>query len=393
MRMLSGLFVPAVFYIGLVAGGVLPFLAENELHLLVRVLFAVSLVIVLARNRLTLKQIKVVSAYVAVTALTLTPLLFFTTNQFYAAQKIESVVLGTAVCYMLLVAGINRYGWDGFRHRAIVFALLVLGMTVLYKLKFGFWDRETRFFLNGPIVFGWLMGLHAMFALMLWSEGRKTIYLLYFLAFLLAVIWTQSKGPLLALFVCVAFMLVILARRNWLVFRNFFIFLTVVLVVAFVQRDIILESLEGSRLQSIAALFTGETQESDQGSIGTRGDMLQESMGYIMAKAPFGIGVGEWPNVSRSGVDYPHNEHLEILVEMGVPWFVMHVIFVFYTYLRGGNELRIVMLFFLIASSFSGDVSYLRYVFPFALLSFSFYGLSIFRTTSRRVHEVRRARS
>lgn len=50
--------------------------------------------------------------------------------------------------------------------------------------------------------------------------------------------------------------------------------------------------------------------------------MLQEALGYIAKTAPFGIGVGEWPNVSRSGVDYPHNEHLEILVESGVPGFL-----------------------------------------------------------------------
>lgn len=390
--MLSGFFVPATFYIGLVAGGVLPFLAENDLHLLVRALFVSSLIFSLATHRVTSKQIKVISVYGAVTALTLVPLLLFTTNEFYAAQKIESVILGTAACYLLLVAGINRYGWDGFRHRAIVFALFVLGMTVLYKLKFGFWDRETRFFLNGPIVFGWLMGLHAIFALMLWASGRGGVYLFFYLVFLFAVIWTQSKGPLLALFACMGFLIIVFSKNNFRVLRNFFIFIAVVLVASFHQREIILESLDGSRLQSIAALFTGETQDSDEGSIGSRGDMLQEAMGYVIKKAPFGIGVGEWPNLSKSGVDYPHNEHLEILVEMGVPWFLMYLFFVVFSFYRCGTELRVVMLFFLIASSVSGDVSYLRYMFPFALLSFSFYGFSVFRATPRRDYEVRRAR-
>jgi len=264
-------------------------------------------------------------------------------------------------------------------------------LTVLYKIKFGFWDREVRFFLNGPIVFGWLMGLHALFSLMIWAKKGGARYIFSAVLFTFAVVWTQSKGPLLALGLCLAVFVLSVAKQNLKVFRNLVGGFTVLCVALAFNVDAVLDSLEGSRLQSIAALVTGETQENDEGSIGSRGAMLEEAIGFIGDSAPFGIGVGEWPNRSRSGLAYPHNQHLEVLVEMGVPWFLLHITFIIFSLIKGNWELRIVMLFFFVASSVSGDVSYMRYLYPFALISISTYGFRSARASSRRFDENHRA--
>lgn len=208
--------------------------------------------------------------------------------------------------------------------------------------------------------------------------------------FFSAVVWTQSKGPLLALILSSFIFVIFSAKENPKALRNIVMAILLIGGVAFLQADAILSLLEGSRLQSISALITGDTQESDQGSIGSRGDMLSEAVLFVSKEAPFGIGVGEWANKSKTGADYPHNEHLEILVEMGAPWFLIHFAFLVYAFKLACKDLRVLLIFFVIAASFSGDISYLRYIYLFSLASISFYGFRFSRAAPRRCNEVSR---
>ncbi len=368
----------------------MPPLAESELHLVVRCVFFCGVAFSLLKHGVSPKPLKIVGVYFLIASLGLLPLLFFTTNHFYAAQKIEAVLLGTVSCFLFLSIIVRKHGWDGYRILAIRFGLLVLIATLGYKAAFGFWDREVRFFLNGPIVFGWLMGMHALLSLMLWFSQKRRMYAAGYILFFAAVVWTQSKGPLLALILSSLLLGILSVKENPKTLRNIIVGMSLIGGAVFFQADEILLLLEGSRLQSISALVTGDTQESDQGSIGSRGEMLSEAVLFISKEAPFGIGVGEWANKSKTGADYPHNEHLEILVEMGVPWFLMHLAFIGYAFIIAGRELKVLLIFFSVAASFSGDVSYLRYIYLFSLASISFYGFRFPRAASRRSNEASR---
>lgn len=387
---MKNLFLPGMLYLGLIVGGLVPPLAESDLHLVVRCIFFFGVVFAFMRYGMSARPLRVAGLYVFTTSLLLLPLLLFTTNYLYAAQKIEAVLLGTISCFLFLSIIIRNHGWNGYLVLSIRFALLVLIVTLVYKAIFGFWDREVRFFLNGPIVFGWLMGMHALFALMLWISERKRVYVSIYMLFFSAVVWTQSKGPLLALILSSFIFVIFSAKENPKALRNIVMAILLIGGVAFLQADAILSLLEGSRLQSISALITGDTQESDQGSIGSRGDMLSEAVLFVSKEAPFGIGVGEWANKSKTGADYPHNEHLEILVEMGAPWFLIHFAFLVYAFKLACKDLRVLLIFFVIAASFSGDISYLRYIYLFSLASISFYGFRFSRAAPRRCNEVSR---
>lgn len=390
---MSYLFLPGLIYLALVAGGVLPFLAENETHVAVRGLLILGILTAFMGNKLPDRTVKTALGYFLVGALLTLPLLVVTAMPLYGAQKIESVVLGSLICYLLIEMVIARHRWDGYCTRAVYFAALVLLLTILYKARFGFWDREVRFFLNGPIVFGWLMGMHALFAIMLWMAGRGSRFGILAILFMLAVVWTQSKGPLLALGVSSFYLFVRMRKSSPGAFRKVIVGLFILITLVIANSDAVLEAVGGSRLQALAALVTGETQENDEGSIGSRGEMLAEAVQFMGRTVPFGIGIGEWQNWSRSGLEYPHNQHVEILVEMGIPWFLVHVAFVLMGFIRAGWQIRAVLIFFMVASTFSGDVSYLRYLYPFLLISLTKHGFRSARTPPRRSDETAWARS
>src|SRR5690606_3743121 len=70
---------------------------------------------------------------------------------------------------------------------------------LIYKGTLGLDDRGVRFFINGPIVFGWIMGWNFLICLYLFFKGfRRWLVACGAVAFFLAVLWTQSKGPLIA---------------------------------------------------------------------------------------------------------------------------------------------------------------------------------------------------
>lgn len=390
---MTALFLSSLIYLSLITGGLIPPLAESDVHYFVRIVFLLGLLITLLRFGINPRTVKLAFVYAILSSLLLVPFLFFTSNYIYASQKIESVILGVGSSYLLLSILVNRSGWIEYKRVAVYFAIGVLFVTVLYKVVFGFWDREIRFFLNGPIVFGWLMGMHALLSISLWLEESRKRFLIFYIIFFVAVIWTQSKGPLLALCVSSVVLFVIAARRSPKMLRGLIVGFALIAGIVASQFNVILGLMEGSRLQSISALITGDTSDNDQGSIGSRGEMLGEAIDFISSEAPLGIGLAEWPNKSKSGADYPHNEHIEILVELGLPWFILHIMFIAYAFSRSSLDRKMLMLFFFIASSFSGDISYLRYLYMFALASIEIYGINHSRAASWRSNETSRLSS
>lgn len=280
----------------------------------------------------------------------------------YAFDKFQGGIASSCIACFGLANCYSKFGINK-THRAIIFcALIVLALTALYKSTAGFFDRNTRFLINGPIVFGWIAGMFCIMSFQLHAVTRANVYKVSGYLFLVAVFWTQSKGPVLALLITLLYLNSTLILRNW----PKAIFITLVAAIAFAANiESIEESLSDTRFSVIMRVATGQLQESDDGSIGTRSELVDHAISQIEAHPIGGIGLGEFGHI---GFKYPHNQHLEIATEMGIPIAILHLTFVCACFFASRGIFRSFIIFFFIAGLFSGDISYLRFLYTFALL-------------------------
>jgi O-antigen ligase len=130
--------------------------------------------------------------------------------------------------------------------------------------------------------------------------------------------------------------------------------------------DFILDTLVNSRLDAIGRLITGTTNELDEGSVGTRSTLFDIAMNQFWESPMFGIGLGQF---RFNEYNYPHNQHLEIFVELGALVGMLHIGFIAYSFIKSSNINRSIILLFAVGACFSGDTSYLRFLYAFCLLS------------------------
>lgn len=359
------LVLTGVFYLSLVSGGVLLFGSDGVANDLVKVGIAIIAMALTLRAAPSREACGVAFKFILVFSIPLLFSSYFSRNVDYSLSKIDSAILGTSLSFLLAAATIRRYGFLEFMRGFLWVGLVVLLLTVVYKSIFGFSDRSVRFFLNGPIVFGWLMGLMGVVAISIWQVTGVRRYLLFVLLFLVAVLWTQSKGPLLA-FMAVAGLVFLMQMR----FKQKMLSLLFMVAILFVSsHSNFFELFANTRLSAIERFFNNSTSEMDYGSVDVRLHMYNDALDLVSRNPVAGIGVGNWQAFTSSDFLYPHNQHLEILVELGVFYFVLYISFLIFSLIVAGSILRSVLVFLLIAASFSGDLSYTRYIFLFALLA------------------------
>ncbi|MNL28729.1 hypothetical protein D3C87_1503870 [compost metagenome] len=125
------------------------------------------------------------------------------------------------------------------------------------------------------------------------------------------------------------------------------------------------EVLSNSRFAALERLFTSNLTAVDEGSVGARSVLLEEALRGFWENPLFGIGLGGF---SYGEYVYPHNQHLEILAELGIFVALLHFAFVLFSFIRSDLIYRTLIIFFATAASFSGDSSYLRFLYAFCLL-------------------------
>ena len=286
-----------------------------------------------------------------------------------AYGKIEGGIVSTIICISIIIYISKYLNLFQFIKYFIIFSFMILIMTLLYRNVFGLESRDDRFFLNGPIVFGWIMGLNAILSFVLFQSAHKRIYLLTATIFVGATLLTGSKGPLVAVMLAVAVLALRWAHRpsTWL----FMIFggLSVFASASFVSLD----NLE--RFQALERLVAGETSDSDYGSVGTRYDAWRDSINMFLEHPIFGVGLGNWNNFASNKIDYPHNFIMEILSEMGIFGIFSFSILLLYIIIKSDLLGRIILFYFMICMSFSGDLSYYRFMIalPLALILINHY--------------------
>ncbi|MGH1480687.1 MAG: O-antigen ligase family protein [Geminicoccales bacterium] len=248
----------------------------------------------------------------------------------------------------------------------ILIMLAYLIGALLFKLKNGFWDRQVVFLMNGPIVFARLMGMAAILTL-LFTKGPLRIAL--FTIFLLAVLWSSSKGPLLAMILVLALMMIAHGRLVALSI------IAIIIVTPFLlipeQVFNVIRLLDGTgRIAVIIESLTLGSELSDAHSVtfGSRSTAYIKTL-HLIAQYPMGVGLGDWQIHTREIIQYPHNFFLEAISELGVIFGILFVLPYVWSIFGAKNKLLWVVIFFAINQQVSGDLLDSRYWLLFGVLA------------------------
>lgn len=370
MGFLSGLFslntlpYAASFWVVLIVGNVLPFYNNQSVPLGVNTLIATVFLgpLLLRGDGSAYSKFAILMLYVFLVFLVFGMLR--TGDASYALLKIDGAIIVPFLTSFVAVESIRKHGITETCKAmcAVLFAILVA--TFLYKLHYGFFDRTVRFFLNGPIVFSWLMGVLAILSLHLAINTNSKIYYLVFALAFLAVIWSMSKGPLVALSATLAFYF----ARN-IKNKNASAALFVVASVIFITVYFIRDALLSSRYMAIFRVSQGEGV--DEGSVGTRMGMWTDSVELAHDHPLLGVGLGNWQFYTDNDFFYPHNFVLELASEMGIVFtFFTFVVIVVAAWKIRRNPFFSVVVFLFICLMFSGDVTYMRYPLAFLITGY-----------------------
>lgn len=277
----------------------------------------------------------------------------------YALQKIEGAIFATLLIALIVNHCVRAYGIYVF-FRAFIwvsFAIMVVTLTVRFGSGHELGDRSGRFLINGPIVFGWMMGLAAIMSLHIYYFSGKIKYTFAFTIFAAAIILTGSKGPLLALiFGSIIFFLARITSRRTLLFLSALL-ACVLPSIYFLPEKVI------NRFAAIGRVIGGDLVATDSGSIGIRLDAWRQPIEIFYENPIFGVGLGNWVNhVAAGELFYPHNFIIEAIVELGSLGALALLVTLAFVMRRVSAVIVSLIGFLSACLFFSGDLSYLRFV-------------------------------
>ena len=294
--------------------------------------------------------------------------LLWSENVDYGLYKIGNLFLSSYIALIFFSAAIKLTSISFLSKVILKLLLFLLIITIFYKINYGFFDREVLFFLNGPIVFGRLMGIGAILTLV--STSSKLKKGLYFMVFAIAVIWTASKGPILALFtVTLIYAIFFMNLRQQIVSL---IAVIVLGLLAYGNPDVLRELGLIRLIDTITYLFS-ENENFSSRSISLRWAVLNESFQALLTNSILGVGLGDWAsNVLNLGFIYPHNFFAEVFVEggmlLGFLFCIPYLIF-----LKNPKSMLFLVSFYLLLSQqVSGDILDSRYWLVFSILCFCY---------------------
>jgi hypothetical protein len=327
----------------------------NSLLLVQTVLFALALPLSPSARR----AIFIVIGMVLPLAVTL----LWSRDAAWGAATLLDLTASAATASLLLAFSLERIGVDRtFRVWLVLLAALLVA-AIAYKVQNGFFDREVNFLLNGPNVFARQMGLAALLSGFLL---RGPFRWLGIVAFTLAVIWTQSKGPLL-------FLLLVGLGTGWLRLGakgRILVLLGLAGVVAVLS--LLLDQLRDvdffRRFFVAAAVLEGGLGGENYGSVGSR-VLLFSTAARMIAEHPLGIGLGSWMPLSGFfWAEYPHNFFLEVLLEGGLVLGTIAAV-AYFAFLLSHNAMIVAMGAFLaLCQQVSGGLADSRFWLAFACI-------------------------
>jgi hypothetical protein len=266
-------------------------------------------------------------------------------------HKVGNLLLSATLGALLAGLAAQRVGLDAALRWWLAVLALLLTAALGYKLVFGFADRDVPFLMLGPIVFARFMGLGAILAACLLSGPARVLGIT---AFSLGVLWTASKGPLLAL--------AIVAILAGLTASGMRARVAAAVLTALAAGTLVLaadwlrmQPLFGRFFVALQVLDTG-LNEANWGSIGSRLELLEVSLHQI-AINPLGVGIGSWaPSTGLEWAEYPHNFFMEVLAEGGLIAGAFALIPFLWFFPPKDRVLTACCVFLAIGQQFSGDL-------------------------------------
>ncbi|PRX26968.1 O-Antigen ligase [Meinhardsimonia xiamenensis] len=357
-----------VSYVLLASGSISPFFINVTLGIIFPT-FILTIFAVLFRSQI-FRYILVKSTlhlFPILTALLIAT--FQTQDLFYAYYKIDGAILATISVAPLMIYSANIIGVQAFVKFFIFTCVIVLVFTIIYKLHFGFWDRSVRFFINGPIIFGWMMSIAALMCLYMNKNSGSFVYVFLFIIFLSSVLWTASKGPLIALIISSSLFFIRINLRVVSSILFIFAFMTITYnIIETIGEGVVENTL--SRLSVIGRIIDNNLEDGDFGSVIIRMEMISISMSVFLDNPLFGVGLGNWSFYSGldSNMLYPHNVVMEILAETGIFGAIIIFSSFLYLWIRAESLGKLLAAMLLMEMSASGDMSYFRIPLSFLLL-------------------------
>jgi O-antigen ligase len=245
----------------------------------------------------------------------------------------------------------------------VVMFVLFLGAVVM-KLQTGFWLRHNPYFMHGSIVFGRLMAIGLIINLFSPLLRGKIAFILNII-FTFGIIWSLSKGPIIAI-VLTGFVYLILNASISFRIRN------IILISLPVALCSYLISIYGiptqlARIMVIVDILLGrEHSFNTTGSVGTRYDMYKASIEMVTVAPVIGVGMGGWGESYLGGATkftYPHNLYLELFSELGMVTGLIFSFLLTLPLLYTKDPFFYLFLFLLFAQQVSGDVADGRFLF------------------------------
>lgn len=285
------------------------------------------------------------------------------TNYQYALYKIENLITPSAI--IVLIGAIRAKRLESVLRGYTYVAFAILLITIAYKLNYGFLDRQVRFFINGPIVFGWLMAVAMILSLSV--KGTPTYKkALLSASFLAAIIWSESKGPLLA----AIFSILLYGYQRSIIKTIVFVPLIATLAIYFSAELGVFQ-----RAQALVRLVTGSLSDVDTGSVIARQSMIHQTVDLILANPVLGVGLGDWSTKIRIPVGtgfalYPHNLLLELFAETGLLRGSLIITALWAIAAKASRRFLPVIAVVIVASMFSGDLAYGRFILFAVMIGF-----------------------
>ncbi|MFW5792643.1 MAG: O-antigen ligase family protein [Bacteroidota bacterium] len=285
-------------------------------------------------------------------------------SEFYAYGMIKAYV--GVLLPLTIIMFFSPYIWNKNEVLSfLLFSIIAISIFAIgFKINYGIFDREVNFGLFGPITYGWFMGFGILSVMLRTKPFKYSLLLVLF--FFLQMIWTGSKGPLFAFLLIV----IIYYRSNIINFfiKYYLLLIPIFLLIVFVGYFAINSSmnsgiLEIRQISTVVSLVENPGRfiaEEGAGSVGSRMNLIKEAFNGFINKPLFGHGFGSFPSITKSHHDYPHNIFMELMVETGLLGLLFFIFVLGVLIYR--NPLKWFGLFGILILSFSGDLSYFRYV-------------------------------
>ena len=282
----------------------------------------------------------------------------------YAIEKIDGAIFCSAVLSIIAIHVIKKFGLNLFLDALVKVSFIVLCCTIVHRVASGFPidSRAGRFLFNGPIVFGWIMGMNGLISVYLFAQNSRKIYLILALLFFLAIVWTGSKGPLLATIIIITIIALINIRKP----KIWLFIITCIAATPFII-DLI-PNLILVRLNTLIDIFTNAVDTiSNQVSLTVRSDSWFKSIDIFKENPIFGVGLGNWEYYSSIHIKYPHNLFFELSSELGIIGLLVFGILAYFCVTTHSRIATLIFVYFVLCLSFSGDISYYRFLFSIPL--------------------------